>query len=739
MKRAREKPTNDASGGAGEPPKKKRKKRGPKQHKGDAESESGHVPSSRIIEGVLSRYHSAMTATSSASSEPAKVSKPEIEAPLMAEKVTKGQKKKETKMFQSDEGEDMLRWMIFPRKLPGFFRDYWGKKPLFIQRGQTDYYQLESLFSKAFLKKEMRRSREIVNDENFTVCRIVDGKKESQRINDDALFRDSSETSSSSSSASKMTPDKMIWKLYSQGYTLQVFQPQRWSPQLARVVQLLESAFGSLVGCNAYLTPPASQGLAPHWDDVDVFILQLEGRKDWNLFLLPDDQSLPRDYSKDLDINDLGEPDLRVTLNPGDLLYFPRGVIHYATTSSSLPSHHLTISMYQHQSWFDFMSIAIPHALQNALSSDVAFRKGLPVNFANFMGSAFHFSVPDDDDEDEDEDDGGEKEREKKKKGKKGERKRVVSIEASDEDRPKLRRKFINQFKELFDKLLEHMDLDSSADLFAEDFHGSRMTPSTPSLLSLLSSHGHRPSSLDDLVSLIDPSFVRMAIGPFSPDSQDSDPQVSANDDSDVVYRNLDDDDDDDDDGDKEDDPRASQSTPSSAAAVASKRIRFEDDDNEEDDKDDSGEKEDLKNKEKGSTTSSGNNKQQQEKKKKKKRRAKRKDKKQEQEQEAVCETSDAMKGERFLPKDREMMEAQGLCVKISHSFENESMFHMKSPTPLEFVFLPLETAPAVSSLFVSFPSFVCVRDLVESGLSLEHIQLLFDFCFLQTKSITSQ
>jgi len=38
---------------------------------------------------------------------------------------------------------------------------------------------------------------------------------------------------------------------------------------------MMEDKFGCLVGANAYLTPPNSQGLAPHWDDVEVWIFKI--------------------------------------------------------------------------------------------------------------------------------------------------------------------------------------------------------------------------------------------------------------------------------------------------------------------------------------------------------------------------------------------------------------------------------------------------------------------------------
>jgi lysine-specific demethylase/histidyl-hydroxylase NO66 len=33
-----------------------------------------------------------------------------------------------------------------------------------------------------------------------------------------------------------------------------------------------------------YLTPPNTQGFAPHYDDIEAFILQLEGKKHWRLY-----------------------------------------------------------------------------------------------------------------------------------------------------------------------------------------------------------------------------------------------------------------------------------------------------------------------------------------------------------------------------------------------------------------------------------------------------------------------
>lgn len=48
---------------------------------------------------------------------------------------------------------------------------------------------------------------------------------------------------------------------------------------MLQVLSGLEGFFRCAIGCNAYLTPPGSQGFAPHSDDIDAFVLQMEGSK----------------------------------------------------------------------------------------------------------------------------------------------------------------------------------------------------------------------------------------------------------------------------------------------------------------------------------------------------------------------------------------------------------------------------------------------------------------------------
>lgn len=64
-------------------------------------------------------------------------------------------------------------------------------------------------------------------------------------------------------------------------------------------------------------------------------------------------------------------------------------MIHQACTDDKLFSTHVTISVYQHNSWANFLEVALPRVVRRAFDTDVAFRRGLPVGYLNFVGTQF--------------------------------------------------------------------------------------------------------------------------------------------------------------------------------------------------------------------------------------------------------------------------------------------------------------------------------------------------------------
>lgn len=92
--------------------------------------------------------------------------------------------------------------------------------------------------------------------------------------------------------------------------------------------QRLEPCFGQELSFNVYHSGPNGVALNPHYDAYDVFVLQLEGEKTWEI-VLPE-----------------GSSSTSLTLVPGDLLYIPQGIVHSAKTSSGFAcSTHVTIGL----------------------------------------------------------------------------------------------------------------------------------------------------------------------------------------------------------------------------------------------------------------------------------------------------------------------------------------------------------------------------------------------------------
>jgi ribosomal protein L16 Arg81 hydroxylase len=140
-----------------------------------------------------------------------------------------------------------------------------------------------------------------------------------------------------------------IRESYTGGATLVLNALHRIHPALVRFCRELSEELGHATQCNAYVTPPGAQGFAAHHDTHDVFVLQVDGHKRWNVYepLLP----LPLTSQPSSGLTDgesllpAGtEPVLSTVLGPGDALYLPRGYIHAAETNDDR-SIHLTIGV----------------------------------------------------------------------------------------------------------------------------------------------------------------------------------------------------------------------------------------------------------------------------------------------------------------------------------------------------------------------------------------------------------
>jgi lysine-specific demethylase/histidyl-hydroxylase NO66 len=110
-------------------------------------------------------------------------------------------------------------------------------------------------------------------------------------------------------------------------------------PHLHALCKDIETDLGHPVDANIYVAPPHACAFEVHCDAQDIIIVQLHGRKRWELF----DAIVPNPGGGKV-VSDPGASSSLHELQEGDVLYVPRGMPHLVRTADS-SSIHLTISI----------------------------------------------------------------------------------------------------------------------------------------------------------------------------------------------------------------------------------------------------------------------------------------------------------------------------------------------------------------------------------------------------------
>src|SRR5882724_3706835 len=233
-------------------------------------------------------------------------------------------------------------YLIAPSTATGFFEQHWQKSALVIKRGEADRYRglIAAADAAAILSMAGRLPAEAV--EIIGKIRTTETSSESMGVAD----------------------------LFGKGATIRVRAIERFCEPLGELCRNLEAELGSPVRANLYCTPGNSRGFNLHFDTHDVFVLQLWGKKQWQIFepttRLPlefvpplpfedDGEELKRfrggrkagerDIQADITETELGPLAIEALLEPGDCLYLPRGFVHQADAHDEA-SVHLTIGIH---------------------------------------------------------------------------------------------------------------------------------------------------------------------------------------------------------------------------------------------------------------------------------------------------------------------------------------------------------------------------------------------------------
>lgn len=138
----------------------------------------------------------------------------------------------------------------------------------------------------------------------------------------------------------RVQPD-ILYKHLRDGSTLVIDALDEVSPILTELAEGLTATFLGHVQTNAYITFGSTRGFGLHWDDHDVFVVQLEGRKQW--YFYGSTRSHP--LFRDVDQPDRPEhPKWERILERGDMVYVPRGYWH-DVVGLDQPSFHITIGL----------------------------------------------------------------------------------------------------------------------------------------------------------------------------------------------------------------------------------------------------------------------------------------------------------------------------------------------------------------------------------------------------------
>lgn len=330
----------------------------------------------------------------------------------------------------NETANEAFHWLLNPKTPEYFYRKHWDKLPLFVKRSNSNYYK--GLFSTKEFDTIMKEN-DLSYDGHIDVLKYVDGER--QTVQNDM----------------KVNP-AFVWNKYKEGNSIRMRNPQSYYKPLGSLCSLLQEYFSSYVGANMYLTPAGTQGFPPHYDDIDAFILQIEGKKLWKLYEPRDEKEILARYSSaDMTEDEMGELYMEVELNPGDMLYFPRGVIHQAKAASDAHSLHLTISTNQLNTYGDFLKAGLSNALEEAMQDDIEFRRSIPKDYFCFVGTTY-----------------------------------------ADNDSIK-RKVFEKKVMELASKTLNYFSVDYAADIHAVEFiHGS-MPPFFNKREKICSIHGNGP------------------------------------------------------------------------------------------------------------------------------------------------------------------------------------------------------------------------------------------------------
>jgi hypothetical protein len=230
----------------------------------------------------------------------------------------------------SDFGNRTLERILRPFEPGEFFASVWGRSHLHV-RGRPDKFS--ELMPWPRLNEILRGHRL-----DFPRLRLAKGGK---ALPSSSCVR-RVQSGKRKVAIPRLLPEELTRQLR-EGATLVLDAADELQPSIEEIASGLEYLFRERVQVNLYAGFQTSRGFDLHWDDHDVFVLQVAGRKRWSVY------GMTRPYPLAPDVVAAEKPTRaplwEATLEAGDLLYIPRGWWHVAEPLAE-PTLHLTVGVH---------------------------------------------------------------------------------------------------------------------------------------------------------------------------------------------------------------------------------------------------------------------------------------------------------------------------------------------------------------------------------------------------------